>query len=242
MQAVETKIHENHPFIGISRRFSVGGVQIVTEDLNFKKLCSPCVSRLCTPEHKEKRFASSLDLLIRYKEEDDMLSRIVTGDETWVSHITPESRQQSIEFRHPSSPVKVKAKQTLSKCKIMATVFWDWCSVFLMNCRPQGTTISSDAYCASLRKLRRALQNKRHSMLSKDVTLLHDNERVHTSRATWDLIECFGPCTIQTRPCSQRFPPFSVPQTQSWQEGLQRQRRSKSSHELLAVRPDGRIL
>ncbi|GFW91781.1 transposable element Tcb2 transposase [Trichonephila clavipes] len=42
-------------------------------------------------EHKEKSFASSLDFLICYEEEgDDILSRIVTGDETWVSHITPE--------------------------------------------------------------------------------------------------------------------------------------------------------
>ncbi|GFV77138.1 hypothetical protein TNCV_1771501 [Trichonephila clavipes] len=39
-----------------------------------------------------------IGVLIRYEEEkDDMLSRIVTGDETWVSHITPESNQQSME-------------------------------------------------------------------------------------------------------------------------------------------------
>ncbi|GFX40019.1 uncharacterized protein TNCV_2273031 [Trichonephila clavipes] len=68
--------------------------KIVTEDLNFKKLCFRWVPRLLTVDHKEKRFAISLDFLIRYEEEgDDMLSRIVTGDETWVSHITPESKQ-----------------------------------------------------------------------------------------------------------------------------------------------------
>ncbi|GFS52271.1 hypothetical protein TNCV_4850011 [Trichonephila clavipes] len=40
-------------------------------------------------EHKEKRFTSSLDFLIRYEEEgDDMLSRIVTVDEILISHIT----------------------------------------------------------------------------------------------------------------------------------------------------------
>ncbi|GFR24804.1 hypothetical protein TNCT_119461, partial [Trichonephila clavata] len=32
---------------------------------------------------------------------------------------------------------------------------------------PQGTTINSGAYCTTLRKLRRALQNKRRGMLSK---------------------------------------------------------------------------
>jgi len=29
-----------------------------------------------------------------------MLSHIVTGDETWVSHITPESKQQSLHWKH----------------------------------------------------------------------------------------------------------------------------------------------
>ncbi|GFV77098.1 mariner Mos1 transposase [Trichonephila clavipes] len=85
--------------------------KIVTEDLKIKKLCSRLVPRLLTPEHKEKMFAISLDFLIHYEEEgDDMLSRIVTGDKTWVSHITPESKQQSMEWRHTSSPVKVKAR------------------------------------------------------------------------------------------------------------------------------------
>ncbi|GFX81577.1 mariner Mos1 transposase [Trichonephila clavipes] len=53
------------------------------------------IPRLLTVEHKEKRFVILLGFLIRYEEEgDDMLSRIVTGHGTWVSHITPESKQQ----------------------------------------------------------------------------------------------------------------------------------------------------
>ncbi|GFQ72906.1 hypothetical protein TNCT_657391 [Trichonephila clavata] len=49
----------------------------MTEDHNFKKLCPQWVPRLLTAE-----FASSLRFLIRYEEEgDDLLSRIVTGDE-----------------------------------------------------------------------------------------------------------------------------------------------------------------
>ncbi|GFV07007.1 uncharacterized protein TNCV_2085681 [Trichonephila clavipes] len=98
-------------------------------------------------EHKEKRFAISLDFLIRYEEEgDDMLRRIVTGDETRVSNISSESKQQSTEWRHTSSPIKVKAKQTLSKHKIIATKFWNRRGVFLVDFMPQGITINSGAY------------------------------------------------------------------------------------------------
>ncbi|GFT16885.1 uncharacterized protein TNCV_3193521, partial [Trichonephila clavipes] len=60
-----------------------GRNKIVTEDINFKNLCSLWVPRLLTAEHKEKRFASLVDFLIRCKEEGEgVLSRIVTGDET----------------------------------------------------------------------------------------------------------------------------------------------------------------
>ncbi|GFU71484.1 uncharacterized protein TNCV_1672801 [Trichonephila clavipes] len=68
--------------------------------------------------------ACALDFLDRYhKEGDQFLERIVTRDETWVSHITPESKRQSMECRHTNSPVRVKAKRTISTRKDMATVF-----------------------------------------------------------------------------------------------------------------------
>ncbi|GFW65305.1 HTH_48 domain-containing protein [Trichonephila clavipes] len=86
---------------------------------------------------------------------------------------------------------KVKAKQTLSKRKIMATMFWDRCCVFLVHFMPHGTTMNSDAYRATQRKLRRAFQNKRLGMLSKGVLLLYDNARHDISRMTRELIESF---------------------------------------------------
>ncbi|GFW19901.1 histone-lysine N-methyltransferase SETMAR [Trichonephila clavipes] len=89
--------------------------------------------------------------------------------------------QYSMEWQHTSSPVKVKAKQTLSKRKIMTTVFWDRRGFLLVEFMPRGTTINSGANCATLRKLRRVLQHKRRGMLSKGVLLLHDNSRPHTS-------------------------------------------------------------
>ncbi|GFT37013.1 mariner Mos1 transposase [Trichonephila clavipes] len=92
---------------------------VITDDMmQAVKLCFRWVPRLLTADHKEKRFAILLDFLIRYEEADDMLSRIVTGDETWLSQITPESKHLSMEWQQTSSPVKDKAKQLLSKRKI----------------------------------------------------------------------------------------------------------------------------
>ncbi|GFX44179.1 mariner Mos1 transposase [Trichonephila clavipes] len=166
------------------------------KDLNFTKDCSRWVPRLLTVEHKEKWFAISLDFFIRYAEEaDDMLSRIT------------ESKQQSMEKRHTYFPVKVKAKQTLSKRKIMSTMFWDQHTVLLVDFMPQGTTINSGAYCATLRKFRRILQNKRLGMRSKSVLLLHDNARSHTSRTTRELIESLGWEVLDHAPYSPELSP-----------------------------------
>ncbi|GFX55028.1 mariner Mos1 transposase [Trichonephila clavipes] len=118
MQVVETKNRKNSTFTITTHSLEFPDIsrsvvyKIVTKDLNFKEIAfSLGVPRLLTVEHKEKRFAISLDFLICYEEEgDDMLIRIITGDETWVSHISLESKQQSMEWRQTSSPVKIKAK------------------------------------------------------------------------------------------------------------------------------------
>lgn len=90
--------------------------------------------------HKTKRLSSSFTFLLGYDEEgENFLSRIVTGDETWVAYITPESKQkqQCMEWRHSTSPRKVKFKQTLSARKIICTMFWDRKGVLLVDFLPR---------------------------------------------------------------------------------------------------------
>ncbi|GBN10657.1 hypothetical protein AVEN_206246-1 [Araneus ventricosus] len=113
-----------------------------------------------------------------------MLSRIVKGDEMWVSRVTPESKQQSMEWRHTHSPLKVKAKQTLSQRKIMASVFWDRHGVLLLDFMQRRTTINAVTYGQTLRKLRRAIENKRGGMPTEGILLLHDNARPRTASQT----------------------------------------------------------
>ncbi|GBL84136.1 Histone-lysine N-methyltransferase SETMAR [Araneus ventricosus] len=197
--SVEAKVLEN-------RRFTISALsndfpevsrsvlyKIVSEKLNFKELCSRWVPKLLTEEHKNKRFECSLNFLTRYNEEGGaMLSRIVKGDETWVSHVTPESKQQSMEWSHTHFPVRVKAKQTLSQSKIIASVFWDRHSVLMVDFMQRGTTINAVAYGQTLRKLRTAIQNKRRGMLTDGILLLHDNARPCTAAQTRDLLDSFG--------------------------------------------------
>ncbi|KAG8173908.1 hypothetical protein JTE90_020212 [Oedothorax gibbosus] len=86
---------------------------------------------------------------------DDFLSQVVTGDETWLVYVTPESKQQSMEWRHSDSPKQVKFKQTISARKIMCTVFLDRKGVLLVDFLPRNETINAAAYCETLNNLRR---------------------------------------------------------------------------------------
>jgi len=60
-------------------------------------------------------------------------------------------------------------------------------------------TINADAYCETVRKLRRAIQNKRRGMLSSGIVLLHDNARPHTAARTAQLNNFAGKF-LTTRP------------------------------------------
>ena len=199
VRAFEGKIKENRRFTITSLSLHFPQIsrsllhEILSDKLKFRKLCARWVSKMLTEEHRLKRQASALDFLTRYSEKvNNFLSRVVTGDETWVLHATPESKQQSMEWRHTSSPIKTKFKQTTSTQKIMCTVFWDKKGVLLVDFLPQGFTINTGVYCDTLQKLCRAIQNKRRGMLSWGVVMVHDNARPYTGAATRNLIMTFG--------------------------------------------------
>jgi hypothetical protein len=76
----------------------------------------------------------------------DFLDSIVTGDETWVSHHTPENKRQSMQWRHTHSPTAKKFKTSPANRKITATIFWDRKGSLLVNCFPQGHTINAAVF------------------------------------------------------------------------------------------------
>jgi hypothetical protein len=72
--------------------------------------------------------ASALNVLVRYhKDGDAFLSHIVqvTGDETFVSFVNVETKEQSKQWVHTHSPNKPKEFKQASARKLLATVFWN---------------------------------------------------------------------------------------------------------------------
>lgn len=196
---VDEKIRENRRFTITELSLCFPQVsrtllfEIVTHKLGYHKFCARWVPKMLTDLHKGQRMGAALTFLDAYHTHgDSLLDRIVTGDETWVKHVNCETKLQSMEWGHTSSPKKPKKfLQTLSARKIMATVFWDRQGVLLIDFLERGATINSDRYCQTLRKLRRAVQNKRRGKLSSKILFFHDNARPHTANRTAELLDSF---------------------------------------------------
>ncbi len=99
-------------------------------------------------------------LMWYHREEKQFLSRTVTGDEAWVHHFQPESKQQSMLWIEKGGKASKKFKQMDSVGKVMLILFWDSKGVLLEEYLPPGWTLNADVYCETLFKLRRVIQNK----------------------------------------------------------------------------------
>jgi len=145
-------IHENRRIaveeVAGRLNVSVGSAYSQIHDsLKFSKVCSRWVPKELTEECKRKRLDVCSRHLARYCEEgDNFLQQIVTGDETWIHHYEPKSKEQSMQWKHPSSPTAKKFKMQPSAGKLMLTIFWDSQGPILETYQERGTTVTRATY------------------------------------------------------------------------------------------------
>ena len=79
----------------LGTHISYGSVQsIIKNELLFRKISARWVPRLLSDQQTTARVQISETLLARYEEEGEtFIHRIVTCDETWVYHYTPETKR-----------------------------------------------------------------------------------------------------------------------------------------------------
>ena len=69
------------------------------------------------PKKKQRRVTICQDLLER---QDDILGRVITGDETWVYQYHPDTKRQSAEWETANSPrpkfpsVQIKSQKNIA--------------------------------------------------------------------------------------------------------------------------------
>ncbi|GFR90295.1 histone-lysine N-methyltransferase SETMAR [Elysia marginata] len=155
--------------------------EIVHGTLGYLKVSARLVPKILMEDHKLQRVEISRRPLLRcqvgngyedtthigvglggdFQAKNNVFYNLITGDETWVILNTPETKRDSMAWKHPSSPVTKKFKVQRSAAKVMATVFWDAKGVILLDIFPQGQCINAAQYCRTHDRLRAAICRKR---------------------------------------------------------------------------------
>ena len=149
----------------------------------MKNVSACWVPRMLTADQKHRRRQVCDELLDEYYEEaEDFLDHIITQDETWVHHYDPETKQQSMQWKHADAPTPLKFKVVSSSKKVMASVFWDREGVVMVDYLEKGSTINGKHYANQLRRLKEEIKAKRPGKLEKGVYMLQDNAPAHTSQ------------------------------------------------------------
>jgi len=120
-------------------------------------------------------------------------ARLVTMEETWLYQYDPETKQQSMEWRHSGSPRPKKIPS--------ATIRWKSSRLDLggnqdgilhIDYLPKGQTINAEYYLFLLVHLKVILKEKRREKFTSGILFLHDNAPAHQALATQKQLAYLG--------------------------------------------------
>ena len=84
--------------------------QMITEELRMQKICAKIVPKLLSDDQKARRMQVCEDTLQNIQNGPELLTKVITGDETWVFEYDPETKRQSKQWLSPGSPRPKKAR------------------------------------------------------------------------------------------------------------------------------------
>ena len=93
--------------------------RVLTEELGMHRVAAKFVPRILTADQKQQRVNVCTELRELASDDEEILSRIITGDERWVYGYDPETKRQSPQWKIPTSPRPKKARQVKSNLKSM---------------------------------------------------------------------------------------------------------------------------
>lgn len=117
--------------------------EILTENLRMKRVCAKFIPKLFTAE-QNTRLEIALDNLEMVNNNDNVLRKVITGEESLVYSYDPETKQQSSQWKHSESPRPKKARQSRSNVKSMLIIFFDCESVVHHEYAPTDQTINKE--------------------------------------------------------------------------------------------------
>jgi transposase len=107
---------------------------------------------------------------------------VITGDETWVYRYDLETKVQSSQWKHSSSPRPNTAQRVWSKVKVLLTVLFDYRRIVHHSYAPEGQTLNKEYYLEVICHLRGAVRCKIPDLwASCNCQLHHDSAPAYSS-------------------------------------------------------------
>jgi len=107
--------------------------RVVTEELGMQRVAGKFVPRILTDDQKQQRVSVCTELRQLASDDETFLSRVITGDESWVYGYDPETKRQSSQWKSPTSPRPKKARRVKSNLKSMIITFFDIKGICIKN-------------------------------------------------------------------------------------------------------------
>jgi len=127
---------------------------ILTQDLGMRRVVAKFVPRLLTEDQRKSRLAVCQDLKRGLENDPNLLSRVITGDESWRCGYDPESKQASSQWKTPRSPRPKKIRQVRLNVKTMLICFFDIQGIVHREFVPRGQRVNQEFYLGVLKRLR----------------------------------------------------------------------------------------
>jgi len=181
---------------------------MLMEDLNVKLVSAKFVPRLLTEDQKNNCLNVCYDLREQVGNDPQILSKVVTKDETWCYGYDLETKQTPSQWKTPNSPKPKKAQQVRSNVKIMLINFFDADRIVHKEFVPPGQTVNQKFYLKLLKRLRDTVQKKRPEMWSSgDWFFHHDNAPAHMALSVQQFLAKNNMMIIPHPTCSPDLAP-----------------------------------
>jgi len=125
--------------------------RILTEELGMHHVAAKFVPRILTADQKHQRVNVCTELRQFASDDETFLSRVITGDESWIYGYHPETKQQSSQWKIPTSSRPNKTRQVKSNVKSMIITFFDVKGTVHKEFVPTGQDVNSGFYYDVLR-------------------------------------------------------------------------------------------
>ena len=120
----------------------------------MRRIAAKFVPRILNNNQRYIRIQVCSELQETVWDDPSFLSRVITGDELWFFGYNPETKQQSSQWKTPTSPRTKKARQVHSNIKSMIMIIFDIRGIVHKEFVPPGQSVNHGS-CALARKKNR---------------------------------------------------------------------------------------